>query len=82
MALEIRGFWQRNEGKNEARVLEFFSAARPHGIHGFWSREGQKNDAFDFGLGYQKRIYNSSSRALESIYIVLIWMEKSLQTVN
>ena len=30
MAPEIRGFWPEIEGKNEATVLEFFSADRPH----------------------------------------------------
>ena len=41
--LKIVGMWPtqlgvcdtpENEGKNEASVLEFFSADRPHGIHG------------------------------------------------
>ena len=47
MAPEIRGFGPENEGKNEATVLEFFSADRPHWINGFWSREEPENDAFD-----------------------------------
>ena len=34
VALKIRGVWPENEGKNEASVLEFFSADRPHEIHG------------------------------------------------
>ena len=47
VALEIGGFWPENEGKNEATVLEFFSAYRPHGIHGFLRREGPRNHPFD-----------------------------------
>ena len=34
VALKIRGVWPENEGKNEASVLEIFSADRSHGIHG------------------------------------------------
>ena len=30
VASEIRGFWLENDGENEATVLEFFSADRPH----------------------------------------------------
>ena len=42
VAPEIRGFWPENEGKTEARVLDFFSADRPHGIYGFWSRKNRE----------------------------------------
>ena len=47
VALKIRGFWPENEGKNEATVLDFFSADRPHGIHGFLCREGPRNHPLD-----------------------------------
>ena len=30
VAPQIRGFWPENGGENEATVLEFFSADRPH----------------------------------------------------
>ena len=47
VALEIGGFWPENEGKNEATVLIFFSADRPHGILGFWSRKEPRNHPLD-----------------------------------
>ena len=30
VAPKIRGFWPENDGENEATVLDFFSADRPH----------------------------------------------------
>ena len=44
---QIRGLWPENEGENEATVLDFFSADRPHGIHGFLRREGARNHPLD-----------------------------------
>ena len=47
VAVEIREFWPENEGKNEATVLDYFSADRPHGIHAFCSRKATRNHPFD-----------------------------------
>ena len=47
LALKIRGFGPENEGENEATVLDFFSADRPHGIHGFLRQEGPRNHPLD-----------------------------------
>ena len=75
VALNIRGFWPRNEGKNEVRVLEKFSADRPHGIHGFWSRKEPRNHPLDLEKFLESIVSWAEKdrkmmplRALESIY--------------
>ena len=35
--------------QNEATVLDFFSADRPHGIHAFWSRKEPRNHPLGLG---------------------------------
>ena len=70
MGLKIRGLWPENEGENEATVLDFFSADRPHGIHGFWSRKESRNPPLDLEKFLESGPQNSGNS------VALAWMVK------
>ena len=65
VALEIRGFWPENEGKND-----FFSADKLHGIHCFWSRVGPRNHPFDLEKLSESGPRNS--RFLAGIFVLIV----------